>query len=129
MEQNIEQNNNNELIKKKKILVISGGGIKGLSGLGSFKCLLDNNIVDTFDIIAGSSVGAIICFLYNIGYDPKDIYNILEQIDFTQLIKYVEPENLLFDPCFGISSPEPILYSIYCLMKKKNINKNLNIFQ
>jgi NTE family protein len=117
--------NNNISFNQKKIIVISGGGLKGLSGLGSFKCLLDNNIVKTFDIMAGSSVGAVICFLYNIGYDPKDIYDVLEQIDFTQLIKYIEPENLFYDPCFGISSPEPILNSIYSFMKKKNINKNL----
>jgi NTE family protein len=115
--------------EKKKILVISGGGLKGLSALGSLKCILDNNISDAFDTLTGSSVGAVICFLYNIGYDPRDIYEVLEQIDFTKLIKYIEPENLLLEPCFGISSPEPILYSIYSFMKKKNINKNLTFAQ
>lgn len=114
---------------KKKILVISGGGLKGFAGLGSFKCLLDNNVFDNFDSLAGSSVGAVICFLFTIGYDPKDIYDILEQIDFTQLIKYIEPEILLIEPCFGISSPEPILYSIYSFMKKKNISKNITFKQ
>jgi NTE family protein len=114
---------------EKKILVISGGGIKGITGLGSFKCLLDNNITNKFEILAGSSVGAVICFLYNIGYDPKDMYEVLEEIDFTQLIKYIEPEILLVEPCFGISSPEPILYSIYSFMKKKNINKNITFEQ
>lgn len=113
----------------KKILVISGGGLKGLAGLGSLKCLLDNNITLLFDTLAGSSVGAVICFLYNIGYEPQDIYEVLEQIDFTKLIKYIEPENLLLDPCFGISSPEPIMYSIYKFMKNKNINKNITFSQ
>ncbi len=116
-------------IVDKKILIISGGGLKGLGGLGSLKCLLDNNISKKFEIMAGSSVGAVICFLYNIGYDPKDMYEILEQIDFTKLIKYIDPDNLLVEPCFGISSPEPILYSIYSFMKKKNINKNLTFAQ
>lgn len=121
----------NNIIKShgKKILIISGGGLKGLSGLGSLKCLLDNNITTSFETLAGSSVGAIICFLYNIGYDPQDIYEILEQIDFAQLIKYIEPENLLLDPCFGISSPEPIIYSIYKFMKNKNINKSITFSQ
>lgn len=113
----------------KKILIISGGGLKGLAGLGSLKCLLDNNISTSFEILAGSSAGAAICFLYNIGYGPQDIYDILDQIDFTQLIKYIEPENLLLDPCFGISSPEPIMYSIYKFMKNKNINKNITFSQ
>lgn len=121
--------NINKIIGKKKILVISGGGLKGFAGLGSFKCILDNNIFDNFESLAGSSVGAVICFLYIIGYDPKDMYDVLEQIDFTQLIKYIDPEILLMDPCFGISSPEPILYSIYSFMKKKNINKNITFGQ
>lgn len=125
---NIEYKDKDNNINKK-ILVISGGGLKGLAGLGSLKCLLDNDIAKTFEIMAGSSVGAVICFLYNIGFDPRDIYDVLEQIDFTKLIKYIEPENLLLDPCFGISSPEPIIYSIYKLMKNKNVNKNITFLQ
>ena len=63
------------------------------------------DIITFPEIFAGSSVGSIICFLINIGYGPKDIYNLLEQIDFTKLLKYVEPENLLFDTYFGLSLP------------------------
>lgn len=111
--------------KSKKIVVISGGGLKGLSALGSLSCLYDNKIITIPEILAGTSVGSVICFLINIGYHPKDIYNILLQIDFTKLIKYVEPENLLIEPCFGLSSPEPILQIIYTFMKKKNIKKNI----
>ena len=111
--------------KEKTILIVSGGGIKGLAGLGAISYLIDNKIISFPKIFAGSSVGAIICFLINIGYHPKDIYDILEQIDFTKLIKYVEPEDLLVEPCFGLSTPEPILQSIYSFMKKKNIKKNI----
>jgi NTE family protein len=115
--------------QNKKILVISGGGLKGFAGLGSLKCLIDNYLIDTINTFAGTSVGSVICFLYNIGYDPKDVYDVLEQIDFTKLIKYIEPDNLFGEPCFGLSSPEPILNSIYSFMKKKNIGKNLTFKQ
>lgn len=111
--------------KRKNILVISGGGLKGLAGLGALTFLTDNDIVVVPEIFAGSSVGSVICFLMNIGYSPKNIYDILLEIDFTKLIKYVEPENLLIDPCFGLSSPEPILHVVYSFMKKKNIKKNI----
>lgn len=131
-----KSNNTNDQIPQqtqknfdKKVLVISGGGLKGLAGLGSLKCLLEHNISKSFDTLAGSSAGAVICFLFNIGYSPQDIYDVLEQIDFTQLIKYIEPENLLTDPCFGVSSPEPIMYCIYKFMKNKNINKNITFSQ
>ena len=111
--------------KRKNILVISGGGLKGFAGLGALTYLTDNEIIILPEIYAGSSIGSIICFLMNIGYGSKDIYEILLEIDFTQLIKYIEPENLLIDPCFGLSSPEPILQVIYSFMKKKNIKKNI----
>lgn len=111
--------------KRKNILIISGGGIKGLSALGALKYLEDHEIICFPEIFAGTSVGAVICFFINIGYSPKDVYDILEQIDFTKLVKYIEPENLLIDPCFGLSSPEPILQVIYSCMKIKNIKKNI----
>jgi NTE family protein len=111
--------------KRKNILVISGGGPKGLAGLGALTYLIQNEIIVFPEIFAGTSVGAVICFLLNIGYSPKDIYEILLEIDFIKLIKYIEPENLLIDPCFGLSSPEPILQVIYSFMKKKNIKKNI----
>ena len=111
--------------KRKNIIVIGGGGIKGLAALGSLRCLIDKEIICFPEIFAGTSVGSVICFLINIGYSPIDIYNFLEEIDFTKLIKYVEPENLLFNPCFGLSSPEPTIEIIYNFMKKKNINKNI----
>lgn len=115
--------------KRKNILIISGGGLKGLAGLGALTCLTNNDIIFNPEIFAGTSVGAVICFLMNIGYNSRDIYDILLQIDFTKLIKYVEPENLLIDPCFGLSSPEPILQIIYTFMKKKNINKTITFSQ
>ena len=111
--------------KRKNILVISGGGLKGLAALGALSYLTENEIIVFPEIYAGSSVGSVICFLMNIGYSPKNIYEILLEIDFIQLIKYIEPENLLIDPCFGLSSPEPILQVIYSFMKKKNIKKNI----
>ena len=111
--------------KRKNILVISGGGLKGLAALGALLYLTENEIIVLPEIYAGSSVGSVICFLMNIGYSSKDIYEILLEIDFIQLIKYIEPENLLIDPCFGLSSPEPILQVIYSFMKKKNIKKNI----
>ena len=111
--------------KRKNILVISGGGIKGLVGLGALECLVENEIIVFPEIFAGSSVGSIICFLFNIGYSAKDMFDLLFELDFTKLIKYVEPENLLSEPCFGLSSPEPMLEVIYSFMKKKNIKKNI----
>ena len=111
--------------KKKNILVISGGGLKGFAGLGAVTSLIQNNIIDIPEIYAGSSVGAVICFLLNIGYHSKDIFNVLLALDFSEFIKYIEPDNLLNDPCFGFSTPEPIIYTIFSFMKQKKIKDNI----
>lgn len=111
--------------KRKNILVISGGALKGLSALGALKYLIESEIIIYPDIFCGTSVGSIICFLICIGYGPTDIYNILEQIDFTSLINYIDPEHIIFDPCLGISTLEPMIHIICSFMKKKNIPKNI----
>jgi len=111
--------------KTKNILVISGGGVKGFAALGALANLIDNDIISFPEIFAGTSVGAIICFLINIGYGPRDMYSLLEEIDFTKIIKYIEPEKMFSDCYFGISYPKLIIQIIYSFMKKKNINKNI----
>ena len=115
--------------KRKNILIISGGGIKGLAALGALKYLLETEIIIFPEIFCGTSVGSIICMLINIGYGPFDIYKLLEEIDFASLINYEEPESLLFDPCFGISSPEPIIQVLYNLIQKKNLSKKITFKQ
>jgi NTE family protein len=115
--------------KTKNILVISGGGLKGFSALGAVKCLMDNQIIFFPEILCGTSVGSIICFLINIGWGPNDMYNILEQLDFTSMINYVEPDKILFDPCFGIIYPNLIINVIKSFIKKKNISTKITFKQ
>ncbi len=56
-------------------LVLSGGGARGLSHLGSVKALLELGY--QFDIIAGTSMGAITgCVLAN-GYHPEEVIQML----------------------------------------------------
>lgn len=109
---------------RKNILVLSGGGIKGLATLGALKKLKELKIIIHPEILCGSSVGSLICLLLNIGYNPEDIYNILEKLDFAQLIK-CDINSLFESSCLGINSPDPIIYVILCLMEKKNINQKI----
>jgi predicted acylesterase/phospholipase RssA len=111
--------------KRKNILVISGGGIKGLSALGALKLLIEEEIIVYPDIFCGTSVGSIICFLLNIGYGPSNIFNVIHEINFSDLINYIDPENIFNDPCFGISVPDSIITIIISFMKNKNIPSNI----
>lgn len=112
-------------IQTKNILVISGGGTKGLCALGALTHLYESNIIVQPKIYAGTSVGAVICFLLTIGYKPSEMYEVLEQIDFTKLIHMLEPENILINPCFGFGSPKPIMKMIGFFVKKKNISETI----
>lgn len=112
--------------KNKKILVISGGGLKGFSALGAVKYLCDENIIDRPENYAGSSAGAFICFLLNIGYTPIEIHNTLMEIDFSTIVQYAEFDD---GPEFGISEITNIMQVIHNFMKNKNINKKITFKQ
>lgn len=110
--------------KRKNILVLSGGGIKGLATLGALKCLMDNDIIVKPDIICGTSVGSIIGLYLSIGYTPQDIYNLLLELDFSDLLK-PDYDNILDEVCFGLNTTDPIMYVIMTLLQKKNISKKI----
>jgi len=54
-------------------LVLSGGGVKGLLTLGALQCAYDNFLLQDIKLYIGTSSGAIICFLFAIGYTPIEI--------------------------------------------------------
>ena len=88
--------------KLKSILVLSGGGIKGLSMLGAITKLKELEIIKYPEIYCGTSVGSIICFLLLIGYLPKNILELLIEIDFTQLFQ-VDLDDIFENPHIGLS--------------------------
>ncbi len=51
---------------------MSGGGIRGIAHAGALKAFEDNGIF--FDVIGGTSSGALIASLYAIGYSPSYIF-------------------------------------------------------
>ncbi len=114
--------------KRKNILIISGGGLKGLAALGCLKYLIEHEIIYKPDILCGTSVGSIICFLLNIGYSPVHIYNVLESIDFNDFFKY-NIDDLFDDVCFGLHTTDNIIMVINTFLKKKNISKNITFQQ
>ena len=64
----------NEAMQKYDTLVLSGGGIKGFYLLGGiFACVNSGYIGNHITTYIGTSVGAIICYLLCIGYDPISI--------------------------------------------------------
>ena len=60
-------------------LVLGGGGAKGLAHVGVIKVLEENQI--PVDVVAGTSMGAIIGALYASGYSADELENITTEMD------------------------------------------------
>ncbi|HHL42939.1 MAG TPA: hypothetical protein ENJ42_04915, partial [Hellea balneolensis] len=64
-------------------LVLGGGGAKGIAHVGVIKVLEENHI--PVDVIAGTSMGAIIGSLYASGYSADEIENIARELDWNDV--------------------------------------------
>jgi NTE family protein len=112
-----------------KVLCMSSGGIYGFYTLGYLHKYLQENPIQ-FTHIVGSSIGAIIGFLFCIGYTSYEIYKLMINVKFKKIIKID-----IFDIYKNFNSSRIELYSITNMkniqkiltyfMKKKGINLNI----
>ena len=73
---------------KYDTICISGGGIYGFAVIGVIDRLISENIISLDDITTwvGTSVGAIISFIFSLGYDMEELLDFINNFDFTILI-------------------------------------------
>lgn len=64
-------------------LVLGGGAAKGLSHVGVIQVLEENQI--PVDVIAGTSIGAVIGSLYASGYSSNEINTIARELDWSEI--------------------------------------------
>lgn len=62
-----------KFLENPDTLVISGGGVKGFILLGAIQAAMDNNLLSDIKIYAGTSIGAILAYLFAIGYTPMEL--------------------------------------------------------
>lgn len=67
---------------------LGGGAARGLSHIGVLKVLEEHGIFP--DVIAGTSIGAIIGALYAGGYKPGEIEELVLELDWKQLVHLVD---------------------------------------
>lgn len=106
-------------------LIISGGGSKNISVIGTLKYLDDKKILSNIKRYAGSSAGAIICLLLNIGYTPQEIEDTFfnQNSTITKDPFYKVVWNLYKN--YGMNSGSKIVNYINSLLIKKGINKDI----
>lgn len=110
----------------KSILVLSGGGIKGLAHIGGMKALKDLNLLKHIKTIAGSSIGALVGFLYNIGYTPEELYEFVMMFDLKKL-KSLDPAGFLND--FGLDNGERFTMVLSKMTETKGFSKDITFME
>lgn len=88
------------------VLVLSGGGLFGALHLGA----LHRKGIVKYQVIAGTSIGAIIGALIAVGYEPLELLRIIPD---TLIKPDLQPIG------FGIASQEPLIRFIDTLLKEK----------
>lgn len=76
-------------------LALSGGGAKGFAHIGVFKWLEECGLVP--DVVAGTSVGALMGTLYADGYSADEIKELFTGREFSEFAQLQLPKSGLFD--------------------------------
>ena len=74
-------------------LILSGGGINGIIYIGILKYLETSNQLKNINNFVGTSVGAIMNTLINIGYTAIELENFILYFNF-EMIKNINIENI-----------------------------------
>ena len=67
--------------------VFEGGGVKGIAFVGALEAARERGIEEWVNV-AGTSAGAIIASLLAVGYEPRQLREILEQTQYAQFADY-----------------------------------------
>lgn len=112
--------------EKKKILVLSGGGVKGIAFVGALCALTDRDLLTDIHTYAGTSIGALILFLLNIGYTPNELYEFIKNFDFMKLKSF----NLsTFLNVYGLDNGEKIKKFLVSFLMAKNLPADITFKQ
>ena len=115
--------NKNTSTKINKLL-LSGGGIKGIAHVGALKALEDKNILTDIKTILGCSAGALVGFLFVIGYTVNELYKILIKFDFSKIkSKKIKFDNLINK--FGLDDGENLTKYLSKFSKNKKIDPKI----
>lgn len=106
-------------------LCLQGGGSKGLAIIGSLIYLEEQDLIKNFIKYSGSSIGAMICVLLNMGYTPLEMktefYNQNNSLIHDSFYKI--PFNFIFN--YGLYSGNNLVKYIQTLFENKGYNKDI----
>jgi NTE family protein len=127
---NLIENEINELCNKNKsnknTIVFAGGGVKGFVFIGVIKYLEEINIMKYIDTFIGTSIGAYFSILYVIGYNSRELYQIVKNFDFSKSSS-LNFKNILENFSFDDSQNFNIIFKK--LLNAKHIDENITLLE
>lgn len=87
-----------------KSICLSGGGVNGFIHIGVLDYLSEKKHLELLDTIVGTSIGALIGFLYFLKIDPKELFDIFSKIETSQCFNLEYIDKLIYK--YGIDSGE-----------------------
>lgn len=112
-----------KVINDNKVLILSGGGVKGIAYVGAFRALEEMGYMSKFKTYAGTSVGALMLALLNVGYTSDELYRFIKSFNM-QNMKDISFMNLQL---FGLDKGDKLTYVLNKLITAKKFNPNITL--
>ena len=112
-----------------KNLVLSSGGIGGLAFLGTLKKLNDSKylLIDNIECFCGVSIGALLSFLFIIGFNIDECISLASRIDFKDFVNINAEDALSFFNNYGFDKGEKMTYILELFLLKKKLKKDITL--
>jgi len=96
---------------------MKGGGVLGIAYAGSLKVLEENNILQGIEKVAGTSAGSIVSTLVALKYTAKEIYDIVNTLDFKSFEDGLNPFRVISE--YGLYKGDFALSWLHSIVDKK----------
>lgn len=102
-----------------KNLILSAGGVHGYAYLGSYKYLIENNLLDNLENILGTSAGALFSLLYLFKFTPAEMEEFTTKLLPSQWFDINYKGFLNFFDDFGVDQGEKMIKIIRIITNRK----------
>ena len=106
-------------------LVIGGGGMNGIALLGATQYLYDTGALKSVRRYVGTSVGAVLCLLFILGYRSDVIMGVLCGISFEHFDGIDANSMLSFFDTFGMMTSERFLLLVHAFLRARSVSTDV----